>query len=112
MSANLSGEGSIKQTGTKTPVHQSQKIGFDKPLNEYTRFEIALMFINACVCILYASTEHDTSLDHPFLYAFATAFRMTFYILGGRLIGNFLPLVGDISIIGALGTALIKILFI
>jgi hypothetical protein len=71
-----------------------------KKKQSLTSVEIALKLCNGLFCIIYAATQHNTDINHPFLYGL--------YVLGGSLIGNLTSLVGDLSIIGSLGFAMWK----
>ena len=76
-----------------------------------TLIELVLILLNFSVCIIYAGMDHGNSLDHPFVDAFWTACRMMGYAYIGRFIGNFIPLIGDICVIGSLSSIIYKMIF-
>lgn len=84
--------------------------GRPTPTKRWTPIEICLRTFNLIACIAYASTEHNMDILHPFSSAISTAFRMTFYSIAGRFIGDFFPLIGDLCVIGSLGAVAGKIL--
>lgn len=81
-----------------------------EPKKRWTPIEICLRFFNLIACITYATTEHNMDIMHPFSSAISTAFRMTFYSIAGQFIGDFFPFIGDLCVIGSLGTVSGKIL--
>jgi hypothetical protein len=98
----MSNLGDSDQTDqTPSPTSKPSSRTKRRPL---TAPEITLQFINAVVCMMYAMSESAVNHQHPFWSAFGMACRMCLCVIGGRWIGNFLPVAGDLGVIVSIGT--------
>jgi hypothetical protein len=97
---------------TSNPIFGSTSIMRVPKRRQESNLELVLQFLNMVICIIYATSYHGSYAPEsfgmlaPFLTAYGTVFRILLFITGGRWIGNLIPFVGDICVIGSLGLAM------